>query len=147
MEPAARTVVSGPKWPMRAGVRGRAASGHPPGGSGRAGIRSAPTGGGKGPCARVPQGAQPGAAWRAFGLAPWYIVGGSDIALIWLLQGDSGATQCGALHESQPTTGNGRSEIWRHNYSHGVSRPTAKTMRIKLTQPRPRLLSHCNDVI
>jgi len=75
MEPAARTVSSGPEWPMRAGGRGRAASGHPPGGGGRAGVRSAPTGVG-GPCARVLLGAQPGAAWRASGLAPRYIYRG-----------------------------------------------------------------------
>jgi len=74
-EPAARMVASGPEWPMRAEGRGRAASGHPPGGAGRAGIRSAPTGMG-GAYARVPQVVQPGVAWRAFGLAPWYIYQG-----------------------------------------------------------------------
>jgi len=43
-EPGARTVASGPEWPMRADGRGRAASRHPPGCIGRAGIRSSPTG-------------------------------------------------------------------------------------------------------
>jgi len=76
MEPAARTVASGPEGPMRAGRRGWAVSGHTPGGSGCAGIRSAPTGVG-GPCARVPQAAQLGAAWRVFGLAPWYMYRGA----------------------------------------------------------------------
>jgi len=69
MEPAARTVASGPEWPMRAGGRGRAALGHSPDGSARAGVRSAPTGVG-GHCAHVLQGAQPGAVWWASGLAP-----------------------------------------------------------------------------
>jgi len=71
-EPAARTVARGPEWRMRAEGRGRADSGRPPGCAGRAGIRTAPTGVAC-PCARVPQGSRPGAAWRAFGLAPWCI--------------------------------------------------------------------------
>ena len=90
---------------------------------------------------------KPKAATGAPAPTPGLSIGGSAIALIWLLQGNSGATQCGALHESQPTTWNGRSEIWRHNCSRGVPRPTAKTTRIKLTRPSPRLVSHCNDVI
>jgi len=45
------------------------------------------------------------------------IVGGSAIALLWMLSGDLGATQCGAPTKPQPTTWNGRSGIWRHNYS------------------------------
>jgi len=71
-EPAARTVASGPEWPMRAEGRGRAAFWHPPGCTGRAGIRSVLAGVG-GACASVPHGAQPGAAWRVFGLAPRYL--------------------------------------------------------------------------
>jgi len=75
MEPAARTVVSGPEWPMRAGGRGRAASGHPPGGSGRAGIRSAPTGGGGGGGGLSPRAAGGTAGGSLTGLwaRPWYI--------------------------------------------------------------------------
>jgi len=41
------------------------------------------------------------------------IVGGSAIALLWLLSDDLGATQCGAPSKPQPTTWNGRSGIWR----------------------------------
>jgi len=75
MEPAARTVASGPEWPVRAGGRGWAVSRHSPGGSGGPCIRSAPTGVG-GPCARVLQGAQPEADCRVFGLAPLYMYRG-----------------------------------------------------------------------
>jgi len=75
------------------------------------------------------------------------IVGGSAIALLWLLSGDLGATQCGAPSKPQPTTWNGLSGIWRHKYSVRMACPTAKTMRIKLTRPSPRLVYHCNDAI
>ena len=64
-------------------------------------------------------------------------VGGSAIALFWRLRGDSGATQCGTSSESQCTTWNGRSGIWRHIYSVEVACPTATTTRIKLTRPNP----------
>jgi len=74
-------------------------------------------------------------------------VGGSAIALLWLLSGDLGATQCGASSKMQPTTWNGRSGIWRHNYSVRMACPTAKTTRIKLTRPSPRLAYHCDDAI
>ena len=75
------------------------------------------------------------------------IVGGSAIELLWLLSGDLGATQCGAPSKPQPTTWNGRSGIWRQNYSVRMACPTAKTTRIKLTRPSPRLAYHCNDAI
>jgi len=75
------------------------------------------------------------------------IVGGSAIALLWSLSGDLGATQCGAPSKAQPTTWNGRSGIWRHNYSVRMACPTAKTTRIKLTRPSPRLVYHCNGTI
>ena len=64
-------------------------------------------------------------------------VGGSAIALFWRLRSDSGATQCGTPSESQCTTWNGTSGIWRHNYSVGVACPTATTKRIKFTRPNP----------
>jgi len=70
------------------------------------------------------------------------IVGGSAIALLWLLSSDLRATQCGAPSKPQPTTWNGRSGIWRHNYSVRMACPTAKTTRIKLTRPSPRLVYH-----
>ena len=57
------------------------------------------------------------------------------------------ATQCGAPSKPQPTTWNGRSGIWRHNYSVRMARPTAKTTTIKLTRPSPRLVNLCNDAI
>jgi len=74
-------------------------------------------------------------------------VGGSAIALLRLLSGDLGATQCGAPSKPQPTTWNGRSGIWRHNCSVRMACPTAKTTRIKLTRPSPGLVYHCNDAI
>ena len=67
-------------------------------------------------------------------------VGGSAIALPSLLSGDLGATQCGAPSKPQPTTWNGRSGIWRHNCLVRMACPTAKTTRIKLTRPSPRLV-------
>ena len=67
------------------------------------------------------------------------IVGGSAIALLCLLSSDLRATQCGAPSKPQPTTWNGRSGIWRHNYTVRMACPTAKTTRIKLTRPSPRL--------
>jgi len=70
------------------------------------------------------------------------IVGGSATALLWLLSSDLRATQCGAPSKPQPTTWNGRSGIWRHNYSVQMACPTAKTTRIKLTRPSPRLVYH-----
>jgi len=75
------------------------------------------------------------------------IVGGSAIALLWLLSSDLRATQCGAPSKPQPTTLNGRSGIWRHNYTVWMACPTAKTTRIKLTRPSPGLVYHCNDAI
>ena len=72
-------------------------------------------------------------------------VGGSAIALLWLLSGDLGATQCGAPSKPQLTTWNGRSGIWRHSYVVQIARLTAETTRIKLTRPSPRLVYHCND--
>jgi len=82
---------------------------------------------------------------------PWGVedksVGGSAIALLWLLSSDLRATQCGAPCKPQPTTWNGRSGIWRHNYTVWMACPTAKTPRIKLTRPSPRLVYHCNDAI
>jgi len=69
-------------------------------------------------------------------------VGGSAIALLWILSSDLRATQCGAPSKPQPTTWNGRSGIWRHNYSVRMACPTAKTTRIKLTRPSPRLVYH-----
>jgi len=77
----------------------------------------------------------------------YVVVGGSAIALLWLLSSDLRATQCGAPSKPQPTTWNGRSGIWRHNYSVRMACPTAKTTRIKLTRPSPRLVYHCNDAI
>jgi len=75
------------------------------------------------------------------------IVGGSAIALLWLLSSDLRAAQSGAPSKPQPTTWNGRSGIWRHNYTVWMACPTAKTTRIKLTRPSPRLVYHCNDAI
>jgi len=75
------------------------------------------------------------------------IVGGSAIALLWLLSSDLGATQCGAPSKPQPMTWNGRSGMWRHNFSVRMACPTAKILRIKLTRPSPRLVYHCNDAI
>jgi len=75
------------------------------------------------------------------------IVGGSAIALLWLLSSDLRATKCGAPSKPQPTTWNGRSGIWRHNYTVWMACPTAKTTRINLTRPSPRLVYHCNDAI
>jgi len=75
------------------------------------------------------------------------VVGGSAIALLWSLSSDLRATQCGAPSKPQPTTWNGRSGIWRHNYSVRMACPTAKTTRTKLTRPSPRLVYHCNDAI
>ena len=65
----------------------------------------------------------------------------------WLLSGNLGATQCGAQSKPQPTTWISRSGIWRHNYSVRMACPTAKTTRIKLARPSPRLVYHCNDAI
>jgi len=56
-------------------------------------------------------------------------------------------TQCPAPSKPQRTTWNGRSGIWRHNYSVRMACPTAKTTRIKLTRPNPRPVNHCNDAI
>jgi len=39
-------------------------------------------------------------------------VGGSAVALLGLLLGGLGATQCGAPSKPQPTTWNGRPGIW-----------------------------------
>ena len=75
------------------------------------------------------------------------IVGGSAITLLWLLSSDLRATQCGAPSKPQPMTWNGRSGIWRHNYSVRMTCPTAKTTRIKPTRPSPRLVYHCKDAI
>jgi len=75
------------------------------------------------------------------------IVGGSSIARLSLFSGDLGATHCGAPSKPQPTTWNGRSGIWRHNYSVRMACPTAKRTRIKLTWPSPRLVYHCYDAI
>jgi len=74
MEPAARTVASGPEWPMRAGGPG-GGSGQPPGTQGAAAAVQASDRPlqGWGPCACVPQGAQVGAGRRASGLATRYI--------------------------------------------------------------------------
>jgi len=77
MEPAARTVASGPEWPMRAGGPG---SGHRQ----PLGTQGAPAAvqasdrplQGWGPCSCVPQGAQAGATRRASGLATRYIYRG-----------------------------------------------------------------------
>jgi len=74
-------------------------------------------------------------------------VGGSAIGLLWLLSSDLRATQCGAPSKPQPTTWNGRSRIWRHNDTVRMACPTAKTSRIKLTRPSPRLVFHCNDAV
>jgi len=75
------------------------------------------------------------------------LVGGSAIALLWLLESDLRATQCGALSKPQPTTWNGRSGIWRHNFSVRMACLTAKTTRITSTRPSTRLVYHCNDAI
>ena len=75
------------------------------------------------------------------------VVGGSAIALLWLLPSDLRATQCGAPSKRQPTTWNGRSGIWRHNYTVRMACPMAKTTNMKLTRPSPRLGYHCNDAI
>jgi len=78
MEPAARTVASGPEWSMRAGgKRARTDSLWAPAGRQwphRHQIGPYRGGGRARDC--VLQRAQPGAAGRASGLAPWYIYRG-----------------------------------------------------------------------
>jgi len=94
------------------------------------------------------------AGFRTAGAAPYPrreaptgppFVGGSAIALLWLLSCDLVATQCSAPSKRQPTTRNGRSGIWRNNYSVRMACPTAKRTRIKLTRRSPKLVYRCND--
>jgi len=79
------------------------------------------------------------------------VVGGSAIALRWLLSSDLRATQCGAPSKPQPTTWNGRSGIWRHNYSVRVHNPGTwpcqLDSRCLSRWTSPRLVYHCNDAI
>jgi len=63
-----------------------------------------------------------------FGMVKRTLVGGSAIALLSLISGDLGATQCSASSKPQPTTWKGRSGIWRHNKSVRMACPTAKAM-------------------
>ena len=74
-------------------------------------------------------------------------VGGFAIALLSVLSSNLRATQCGAPSKPQHTTWNGRSGIWLHKYSVRMACPTAKTTRIKLTRPSPRLVYYCSDEI
>ena len=71
------------------------------------------------------------------------VVGGPAHALIWLLGGDSGATQCGASPKSCPATWNGRSTIWRHNTFSGAARCTTKTLELMRVRPSPQQNGHC----
>jgi len=75
------------------------------------------------------------------------IVGGCAIALLWLLSGALVETQCGAPSKPQPTPWNGRSGVWRHTFSVRMAFPTAKTTRMKLTRPRPKLVYHRNHAM
>ena len=95
----------------------------------------------------VDSGEYRGSDGRGAGSSISMIVGGSAIELLWLLSCDLGATQCGVPSKPQPTTWNGRSGIWRHNYSVRMACPAAKPTRIKLTRQSPRLVYHCNYAI
>jgi len=75
--------------------------------------------------------------------SPSNTVGGPAHAIIWLLGGDSGATQCGASPKSCPATWDGRSTIWRHKKFLGAARCTTKTLRLMRVRPSPQQGRHC----
>ena len=79
-----------------------------------------------------------------FGKAATDIVGGPAHALIRILGGDLGATQCGASPKSCPDPWNGRSKIWRHNKFLGAARCTTKTLKLMRVRPSPQHGRHCN---